>query len=138
MSVKIVQQGEFWVIPCREFAAVQLGRNIRFRYRTKANATRAVLNGKYNLLTNLCFNLEQLYTRLTMCENLLFKIKTHTSHFTEDVWWIGGHNSDIESDGFLSGSVNSGPGSGAEGTAATVGFSTEGTTGADGGDEGSD
>ena len=138
MSVEIVQQGDYWVIPCREFAAVQLDRKIRYRYRTKANATRAVLNGKYNLLTTLCFNLERMYTRATLVENLLFKIKTHANQFSEDVWWLEHGCSDVESNGFELGRGDSGAGSGTGGTEGGDCVSAGGFETTDSGFEGSD
>ena len=64
MSVRIVKRFGQWHIPCREFVAVQLDRDIPCRYRTKSNAIRAVTNEKHNLITLLCHNIETLYARL--------------------------------------------------------------------------
>ena len=68
MSVRIVKRLGRWVIPCREFVAVQLERDIPCHYRTKSNAVRAVTNERHNLITLLCHNIETLYARLGSLE----------------------------------------------------------------------
>ena len=69
----------------REFVALKLDRKIRYEYRCKGNAKRAVTNDKYNTLTLLCYNLEQLATRSIAYENLLRDVHK-TVQSTKDVW----------------------------------------------------
>jgi hypothetical protein len=134
MEVRIKQEDGYWVVPCRDFAAVQLGKNIRSRYRTKGNAVRAILNPNYNTITLLCHNLEQLYTRLAYCENLLFKVQTLTKG-QEDVWGLVGDCA-TASDSSVSGGVDGNFGGGIVTGEGAIGCSDGDNEGADGNNEG--
>ena len=133
MSVRIVRRGDNWVIPCREFAAVQLDKPIRYRYRTRGNAVRAVLNSKYNMTTLLCHNIEELYTRLTYAENLLWKIKRIADQPSANVWGLVGDCFQIESDSQFSGGGNSDSGQGTGGSSSRDSSAEGGCEGADAG-----
>ena len=109
--MSVVPDGENFVVPCREWAAIHLGLPITFEYRTKRNAQRAVNDPKRNTMTSLCYYAQSLYTRVCVCEVLLARIKKEAGSYDfDDVSGDFGDCSDSAGDG----------GSVAEGTAGAA------------------
>ena len=115
--MEVVQKGDYFVIPCREWAAVHLDRDIQYQFRTKGNAWRAIKDDKRNLLTIMCADLMQIYTRLTLAELILFEIIKKVDHYDFDTY-VGRSDRDVGSttgDGSISGTDDSGTGGAAGG-----------------------
>ena len=83
-KMEIDQRGESWVIPCREWAAEHLDRTIKYQYRSKSNALRAVRDPKRNLVTHLCHDNQVLYERVVASEIVLFNIHKTLRQFPFD------------------------------------------------------
>ena len=125
--MQVLRENDSYVIPCREWAAVHLGRNIKYQFRSKGNAWRAIRDPTRNLLTVMCYELMQVHTRLTLAEYLLMNIKNEVSTYEFDVVESDGHGGSAAGDGSVSGesdSVLSGP------VSATVGGDGETASGA--------
>ena len=131
----IVQEGERFVISCREWAAVHLGRDIKYIYRSKRSADRAVKDSKRNLITKLCDYSQKLFTRVCVLETILLRIKKGTELYDFD---------DVES-AFSDGGVSLGfdrfaagddscSGGAAEGSGAGASGADSGAFGTDSGD----
>ena len=123
------------MISCREWAAVHLGRDIKYSYRTKRSADRAVKDPKRNLVTKLCDYSEKLFTRVCVLETILLRIKKGTELYDfEDV-------ESAFSDGGVSECFNSGSARDDRSSGGAVAGSEGGAGGADegfGGTDGSD
>ena len=128
----IQQEGDRFVISCREWAAMHLGRDIKYSYRTKRSAERAVKDVKRNLITKLCDYSQKLFTRVCVLETILLRIKKGTELYEFD---------DVES-AFSDGGVSLGFDTGAAGddtsSSGAVAGSEGGVGGADAGFGGSD
>ena len=131
MNIAVVKYGDQWHVPCREWASVHMGREIKSLYRTKGNAIRAVQCPERNLLTEMCHRLEQMYTRLCYVENVVFKIKrilqTVDLDQDYDVQFFVWDCESTESNGSDAGAGNSSAGEGTGGTSARTGSSEEGS-----------
>ena len=82
MSVEKVD--DRFVIPCREWAAVHLGLDITYSYKTKRNAVRAVQCEKRNQVTQLCHYMQKLYTRVCHLEIILLRVNKEISAYDFD------------------------------------------------------
>ena len=82
--MEIQQNGNLYVVPCREWAAVHLGRDITYEYRSKRNALRAATDPKRNTVTMLCYYAMQLFERVAVLETLLLRIKKTTERYDFD------------------------------------------------------
>ena len=131
--MEIDERGESWVIPCREWAAEHLDRTIKYEYRSKSNALRAVRDPKRNLVTHLCHDNMMLYERVVASEIVLFNIHKTLRQFPFD--------EHVGTDNIYSGSA-SGIGGGSSGSdtgaGGSAGTATEGAEGSDEGNAGSD
>jgi len=128
----IVQEGERFVISCREWAAVHLGRDIKYSYRTKRSADRAVKDVKRNLITKLCDYSQKLFTRVCVLETILLRIKKGTELYDFD---------DVESafsDGGVSFGINTGTAGDDTGSGGAAAGSGAGASGSDAGASGTD
>ena len=81
LKMEIVKEGNQYVVPCREWAAVHLGRDIKYSYRSKRNAERCVNDPKRNMVTGLCDYTQKLFTRVCVLETILIGIKQQTEHY---------------------------------------------------------
>ena len=131
--MEIDQRGESWVIPCREWASDHLDRTIKYQYRAKSNALRAVRDPKRNLITHLCHDNMLLYERVVASEIVLFNIHKTLRQFPFDIY-VGTNNYDSRSASGVGGS-SSGSDTGAGGSA---GAAAEGAEGADEGNASAD
>jgi hypothetical protein len=128
--MSVVPDGENFVVPCREWAAIHLGLPITFDYRTKRNAQRAVNDPKRNTMTSLCFYAQSMFTRVCVLETLLGRIKKEAlSYDFDDVSRDFGDGSDSAGDG---GSVAEGA-AGAETGDGIFGAESAGADSDDGG-----
>ena len=131
----IQREGDRFVISCREWAAMHLERDIKYSYRTKRSAERAVKDVKRNLITKLCDYSQKLFTRVCVLETILLRIKKGTELYDFD---------DVESafsDGGVSFGFNSGPAGDDTGSGGSASGSAGGACGSDagfGGPDGSD
>ena len=82
MSIESVD--DRFVIPCREWAAVHLGLDITYSYKTKRNAVRAVQCPKRNQVTQLCHYMQKLYTRVCHLELILLRVNKEISAYNFD------------------------------------------------------
>ena len=80
----IRQEGDRFVIPCREWAAVHLGLDITYSYKTRRNALRAVHAGKRNQVTKLCHYMQRLYARVCALEITLCRAKKEIDSYDFD------------------------------------------------------
>ena len=123
------------MISCREWAAVHLGKPIKFQYRTRRSAERALKDPKRNMVSNLCDYAQKLFTRVCVLETILMRIKKGTQLYDFDnADSVGGDGE--ESIGFDSGFAGDDSGSG--GSTAGPGEGSAGSDGGDGGTDGSD
>ena len=79
MSVEKV--ADRFVIPCREWAAVHLGLDITYNYKTKRNAERAVKCPKRNQVTQLCHYMQRLYARVCHLEIILLRVNKEIADY---------------------------------------------------------
>ena len=82
MSIQKVD--ERFVIPCREWAAVHLGLDMTYSYKTKRNALRAVQCAKRNHVTQLCHYMQKLYTRVCHLEIILMRVNKEITAYDFD------------------------------------------------------
>ena len=82
MSIEKVD--DRFVIPCREWAAVHLGLDITYSYKTKRNADRAVHCPKRNQITQLCHYMLRLYTRVCHLELIVLRVNKEISAYNFD------------------------------------------------------
>ena len=128
--MEIEQRDESWVIPCREWAAEHLDRTIKYQYRSKSNALRAIRDPKRNLVTHLCHDNMMLYERVVSSEIVLFNIHKTLRRFPFDIY-VGTNNYDSRS--------ASGVGGGSSGSDSGTGESAGGAAeGSEGGNASSD
>ena len=98
--MSVVADGENFVVPCREWAAIHLDLPITYAYRSKRNAERAVNDSKRNTMTSLCYYAQSMFTRVCVLETLLTRIKKEaTSYDFDDVSGDFGDGSDFAGDG---------------------------------------
>ena len=83
--MEIIKKDGQFVVPCREWAAIHLGKDITYSYRSKRNAVRTVEDPKRNTLTSLCFYSERLFTRVCVLETLLGRIAKECDSYDFDV-----------------------------------------------------
>ena len=136
----IEKEGDFYAIPCREWAAMHLGRKITHRYRTKSNALRAVRDPSRNLVTCLCKELLDVYTRLAQCELILFRIYKQAGAYDTSIYVREpvGDAGIPDGDDISAGGGNTGSGGSAGGAATGDGFTAETAGSSDGRDAGTD
>ena len=130
--MEIQQNGELFIVQCREWAAVHLGKDITYAYRNKRNALRAATDPKRNTITTLCYYSMQLFERVAVLESLLLKIKQTTNRYDFD---------DAESiigDGGVSNEVDTGSATDDTGSGGAVGRTEGAVSCSGGGDEGTD
>ena len=126
--MSVVKEGELYVIPCREWAAIHLDKDITYEYKSRRNALRAVNDPKRNTLTSLCYYTRSLFTRVCVLETILARIKKEALSYDFDVcgdFWDGSGSAECDC------SAAGGCGE----SAAGDGSAGEGTTGADSGDD---
>ena len=119
LKMEIVQKGNQYIVPCREWAAVHLGRDIKYSYKSKRNAERCVNDPKRNMVTGLCGYTQKLFTRVCVLETILLGIKQQTEHYDF------GDADSVISDGGGSDELDKG----AAGDDTGTGGGTEGATG---------
>ena len=132
--MQVQKEGSFFVVPCREWMAVHLDRDITFAYRNKRNAVRAANDPKRNLVTSLCFYGQCLYERVAVLETLLLRIKKSTDAYDFDEADAGS----IIGDGGSIVGEHSGSEGADRGSRAGVAATEAGDEGTDGGSGGSD
>jgi hypothetical protein len=133
--MEIQQKGGLFVVPCREWAAVHLGKDITYAYRNKRNALRAATDPKRNTVTTLCYYSQQLFERVAVLETLLLRIKQISGRYDFDEPDDAGSTI---GDGGLSNGINSGAAADDTGSGKST-CGTEGAAGSSGGgDEGTD
>ena len=126
-KMEIDQRGESWVIPCREWAAEHLDRTIKYQYRSKSNALRAVRDPKRNLVTHLCHDNMMLYERVVASEIVLFNIHKTLRQFPFD--------EHVGTDNIYTGSASGVGGSSSGSDTVTGRFAGTATAGSESSDE---